>query len=560
MINLRRSLRTVVISILAITALAYAPLALAASWSTAVDVSAAGGSASMQQISSSADGSRLAAVWSRFDGSAFVIQAATATVANGTATWSSPQTLSAAGQSAFDPQIATSSDGTRLAAIWQRWDGSRYIIQASTATVTNNTAAWSTISNLSANTDSSRAPQIASSSDGTQLGAVWARQNGTYLVQSATATVANGIATWSSPYDMSVTDGSVITPQITMSADGSRMASAWSLFNGVQYLQVRTATVSHGTATWRAVGNVVSTGNPTTPQLASSVDGTRLALTWKSDGGPGNVIQAATATVSGNLATWSTIADLSDASQNAETPQIAMSSDGSTIATVWRWGTSSPRTIQTATATVSSNVATWSTPANLSAAGGDALNPQIVSSSDGTRIAAIWRRSNGSNPIAQAATAVVVDGIATWSSTTDLSAAGQDASGPAITSSSDGSLLAAAWDRNNGSDTIVQVSTLYDPAATASNDPTATWAEFTFWLPDGRECGAISPVRVRVGSVYTLPEADADCCPSRSDEIHGWTIPVAPDFTGAGSTSLPFAPGRAVYVVDSQQFTAHTRK
>ncbi|HEV8025387.1 MAG TPA: GLUG motif-containing protein [Candidatus Nanopelagicales bacterium] len=79
--------------------------------------------------------------------------------------------------------------------------------------------------------------------------------------------------------------------------------------------------------------------------------------------------------------------------------------------------------------------------------------------------------------------------------------------------------------------------------------------DFTFFLPDGRECSSISPMRVPVGSSVQLPGVDADCRTMPGASVAGWTIPVAPGFTGAGSASEPFNPGHWVEVSDSQRFT-----
>ena len=72
-------------------------------------------------------------------------------------------------------------------------------------------------------------------------------------------------------------------------------------------------------------------------------------------------------------------------------------------------------------------------------------------------------------------------------------------------------------------------------------------AELTFWLPDGRECGSISPVSVPIDSVYTLPEPGADCRTTSGAQILGWKV---------GWDDLVHPPGHPVLVVDSQQFTA----
>ena len=72
-------------------------------------------------------------------------------------------------------------------------------------------------------------------------------------------------------------------------------------------------------------------------------------------------------------------------------------------------------------------------------------------------------------------------------------------------------------------------------------------AELTFRLPDGRECGTISPVSVAIDSMYVLPEAGADCRAANDEAIIGWKV---------GWDDLVHPPGHPVLVVDSQQFTA----
>lgn len=94
-----------------------------------------------------------------------------------------------------------------------------------------------------------------------------------------------------------------------------------------------------------------------------------------------------------------------------------------------------------------------------------------------------------------------------------------------------------------------------DPCATSPGSAAPAFAEFVFRLPDGRECSSISPIRVEIGTVYSLPDIEALCRTTPDSRVQGWTIPVAPGFTGAGSPSLPFNPGHDVDVSNSQQFT-----
>ena len=126
----RRSRAVAGISVLAVLiavgGAATAALAVSTSWSAPADLSAAGQGAFDPQVT--VDGSGLAtAVWYRYDGSNYIVQASTSL--NG-APWSTPANLSVAGQDAFDPQVTVDGSGFATA-VWYRFDGSNFIVQAS---------------------------------------------------------------------------------------------------------------------------------------------------------------------------------------------------------------------------------------------------------------------------------------------------------------------------------------------------------------------------------------------------------------------------------------------
>ena len=200
------------------------------SWTTPTDLSLAGQHAYDPQIASSADGTKLTATWYRYDGSNWIVQAATSTD-SGT-TWTTHD-LSAALQNAVDPQIVSSADGTKLAATWIRYDGSNYIVQA--ASSTDSGATWSTAIDLSAASSDASFTQIVSSADGTRLAATWSRIDGSnYIVQAASST--NSGATWSTAIDLSAASSAVPFPQIVSSADGTKLTATWAWDDGSNYI------------------------------------------------------------------------------------------------------------------------------------------------------------------------------------------------------------------------------------------------------------------------------------------------------------------------------------
>ena len=114
--------------------------------------------------------------------------------------------------------------------------------------------------------------------------------------------------------------------------------------------------------------------------------------------------------------------------------------------------------------------------------------------------------------------------------------------------------------RNSGYTYLTFYTAPPTPSYTAPPTPSDTFVQLTFWLPDGRECTSISPVQVLAGSQYRLPDGEALCQTMPGSKVIGWTIPVAADFTGAGSSSLPFSPGHLVDASNSQEFTAVIRE
>lgn len=147
-------------------------------WSTPVNLSASGQPAANPRISYDSSG-RATAAWERSDGSNAIIQ--TSNSLNG-GTWSTPVNLSAAGQNSRNPQISSDSSGLTTV-VWARGTSSNRIIQSSSSV---NGGAWSTPEDLSASGANANNPQISVSATGLAV-IVWARGAGTSrIVQSST--------------------------------------------------------------------------------------------------------------------------------------------------------------------------------------------------------------------------------------------------------------------------------------------------------------------------------------------------------------------------------------
>jgi hypothetical protein len=119
------------------------------------------------------------AVWSRYDGSNYIIQSSTSQSGGA---WSTPVDLSATGEAAHDAQVTVSSTGLATA-VWERYDGSRYIIQSSTS---QSGGAWTTPVNLSAAGANAYSAQVTVDSTGLAT-AIWSRYGGSNdFIQAST--------------------------------------------------------------------------------------------------------------------------------------------------------------------------------------------------------------------------------------------------------------------------------------------------------------------------------------------------------------------------------------
>ncbi|MGZ6638599.1 MAG: hypothetical protein ACXVII_37790 [Solirubrobacteraceae bacterium] len=118
------------------------------------------------------------AVWQRSDGTNTIVQAA-ARAAGGS--FGAPQDLSAAGQKAGFPEVALDGQGNAIA-VWQRFDGTNFIMQAAVRAAGGSFGAPQ---DLSAAGQTANDPQVAVDGRGNAI-AVWSRSNGTnYIVQAA---------------------------------------------------------------------------------------------------------------------------------------------------------------------------------------------------------------------------------------------------------------------------------------------------------------------------------------------------------------------------------------
>ena len=148
-------------------------------WDTAETISDPGQDASEPQVAFDPSGNGIA-VWSRFDGSKTRIQAAFRPSGG---SFGTPQTVSGAGQNATNPQISIDTSGNAVA-VWERSDGAKLRIEASTRPASSSFGATQI---LSESGQDAFEPRVAAGPNvDDNAVAVWTRSDGSQLrIQSA---------------------------------------------------------------------------------------------------------------------------------------------------------------------------------------------------------------------------------------------------------------------------------------------------------------------------------------------------------------------------------------
>ncbi len=250
------------------------------SWGPAFDLSAVGQNAETPQVAISAAGVAVV-VWSRYDGAKFVVQAARRGPGGA---WEPVLDVSAAGQNAEEPQVAIDAAGNAVA-VWSRFDGAKFIVQASFQGAGG--GAWSSAADLSASGENSSDPQVAIDAAGNAI-AVWARENSPTLRVQAARHPAGGA--WEPGVNLSRLGDSAEEPEVAMAPGGDAMA-VWSRTEGSPRVVEGSAMPAGGA--WEAPSVISVIGqNASEPEVAADPTGNRVAV-WAREDGTNTIVQAA---------------------------------------------------------------------------------------------------------------------------------------------------------------------------------------------------------------------------------------------------------------------------
>jgi PKD domain len=284
-------------------------------WQEPVNLSAAGETAKEPRLAVNAAGDAVA-IWTRFDGLDFIVQAAVRPAGGG---WQAALPLSAAGQDAEEPRVAIDSAANAVA-LWSRYDGSRFVVQSARRFA----GTWEKPLDVSAAGQNAEEPQVALGSAGSAV-AIWSRFDGAKDVVQAAA--GSGGA-WGPPADLSEAGKNAAEPQVAVDPAGNAVA-VWTRQKSPSDVVLSSSRPAGGS--WGPAVPLSAPGDDAeAPQVSLDPDGDAIAVWSRTDATP-RVIQGSERPVGGG---WLPPALISVVGQSANEPQVASDSVGNAVA-VW---------------------------------------------------------------------------------------------------------------------------------------------------------------------------------------------------------------------------------
>ncbi len=496
--------------------------AAALSWSLpATNLSDDLGDAYAPQVAVGVDGATTA-VWTRSDGSNFIVQAKTRPA--GSSTFGAAVNLSATTRDATDPQVAVGADGATTV-VWVRNNDSNYIVQARTRPA--GSSAFGVAEDLSAPEQNAGSPQVAVAVDGATT-VVWYRSNGSNVIVQARTRPA-GSGTFGAPENLSDAGQDASSQQVAVGADGATTV-VWSRSDGSWNDIVQASTRAAGSGTFSAAVDLSVLGQLAgNPQVAVAVDGATTVV-FAQSGGSNGIVQARTRPAGSGTFGGAVDLSASAAGQHADSPQVAVAVDGATTVVWHRWNGVNG-IVQASTRAAGSG--TFSAAEDLSVLGQSAYSQQVAVGVDGATTV-VWHRSNGSNDIVQARTRAA--GSGTFADAVNLSAEGEAAYNPQVAVGVDGAAT-AVWGLSGNYGRIQESTsgpTSYSLTLTRSGAGSGSVSS----SPAGIDCGLVCSYSFSLSTSVTLTAS-----PAAGSSFAGWS---GAGCSGTSTCTVTMSAARAV--------------
>jgi hypothetical protein len=244
-------------------------------------LSATGGDAVEPAVAAGLGGTATV-VWSRYEGSHSVVQERRIGPAG------SPEAtttdLSVEGQNAIAPQVAVAPAGAATA-VWTRFDGSHWVIQERRLSAAG--VAEGTPASLSGSFRDSAEPQLAVGADG-RVTVVWDRYDGSnFIVQARRIDPAGALAP--AALNLSAAGRDAGEPQVDIAPDGTATV-LWSRFDGSDWV-VQRRDLGPGEAL-SGITDLSAAGRRGSGPAVAWGSGGDLTMAWRRFAGSGDVVEA----------------------------------------------------------------------------------------------------------------------------------------------------------------------------------------------------------------------------------------------------------------------------
>ena len=388
------------------------------------------GDAYSPQVSIDSEGNAIA-VWYQYDGMRGNIWANRFTPTSG---WSSAEKIENDDSGNADsPQVSMDSEGNAIA-VWYQYDGTRNNIWANRFTPTSG---WSSAEKIE-NDDNGDAysPQVSIDSEGNAI-AVWSQYDGTrYNIWANRFTPTSG---WSSAEKIEDDSGNADSPQVSIDSEGNAIA-VWYQYDGTRYnIWANRFTPTSGWSSAEKIKNDDS-GDAYSPQVSIDSENNAIAVWYQDDGTRYNIWANRFSPTSG----WSSAEKIEDDdSEDAESPQVSIDSEGNAIA-VWSQYDGTRYNIW---ANKFSPTSGWSSAEKIeNDDNGDAYSPQVSIDSEGNAIA-VWYQYDGTRYNIWTNRFTHING---WSSAEKIeNHDSEDAESPQVSIDSEGNAI-AVWYQFDG--------------------------------------------------------------------------------------------------------------
>jgi hypothetical protein len=304
-------------------------------------------------------------------------------------TYGATQTLSAAGESAYEPQIAIDGSG-RVYVVWRRSDGSNERVQIRRRSASGTLSDTQT---LSAAGQDALSPAIAVDKSGNAI-VTWQRFDGSnFRIQLRRRSASGTLGTTAT---VSAAGQTAFDSRVAMDPAGNAVV-IWRRADG-SHTRVQAIRRSAG-GTLSSVKTLSPAGqHATNAELAVDPDGNALVV-WSRSDGANTRIELIRRTPSGTL---STVQAISAAGQNADVPAIVVDSSGRAVI-AWTRFDGTNRRLQALRRSAGGTLGPVQT---LSAPGENAgettyNGPRIGSTPGGKTVIITWYRSNGGSSVVQ---------------------------------------------------------------------------------------------------------------------------------------------------------------